>query len=486
MMVAALASQVALAAGGLCAAARLAAAQSKRVISAADATVLARRSTVGLIGGLLTVAVLPAAAVAFPHAAGHTWTVFAWVLAGVGVAAFAAAAPTLIASFRLRPNVEGPSGDLIADLGGWVPADLTPTRVACVLALVIVVAMGVAGVFTDDPYDGAFRGIADGMACLAGFAVLGHYADCGPPVNGTGIDRPRVTAVTYLNALESELATVGIPARRRARIIAEFTDHLEANPAAELGQPNELARQFADELGTRLARTAAFRAFAALAIAGVGLAAMFLAAGRWRGLSRYGTHQPVTTPTWTLPIMLFVALVAQVAFVAGTLALLRAWRLRHERVIGRADAVVLARRSAVGLLCGALTMAGLPAIALAFPHTAGHTWTVLAWVVAAVASIMLASVAPTVLGSARLRPASSGEPADTADLTADLGPWLPSGLTPTRCALLLAAAIVAVMSLQGVIADDPFDGIARGLLDAVACLAGFAVLGRYLGLRTGR
>jgi hypothetical protein len=287
--------------------------------------------------------------------------------------------------------------------------------------------------------------------------------------------------MTYLNALETELTQAGIPAGRRRRIVAEFADHLHEDPGAELGPPNELARQFADELGTRLARAAAFRAFAALAFAGVSLVAMFLAAGRWRGLSLYGTHRQVTTPAWTMPIMLLTALAAQVAFVAGTLALLRAWRLRHERVIGRADATVLARRSAVGLTAGAVTMVMLPGIALAFPHTVGHTWTVLAWVVAAAAVIGMASVAPTVLGSARLRPASSGEP---ADLTTDLGSWVPAQLTPTRCALLLATAIVAVLALQGVVAEDPYDGIARGLLDGAACLAGFTVLGRYLGLRT--
>jgi hypothetical protein len=179
--------------------------------------------------------------------------------------------------------------------------------------------------------------------------------------------------------------------------------------------------------------------------------------------------------------MLIAVLSAQVAFVAGTLALLRAWRLRHQRVIGRADAIVLVRRSAVGLAAGALTMMLLPAIALAFPQSTGPTWGLLAWVVAAVAVIGLASVAPTVASSARLRPASSGEP---ADLTTDLGSWLPVQLTPTRCALLLAAAIVLVLGLQGIVADDPYDGIARGLLDAVACLAGFTVLGRYLGLRS--
>jgi hypothetical protein len=43
---------------------------------------------------------------------------------------------------------------------------------------------------------------------------------------------------------------------------------------------------------------------------------------------------------------------------------------------------------------------------------------------------------------------------------------------------------VVVLSLQGVVVDDPYDGIARGLLDAAACMTGFIVLGRYLGLRT--
>jgi hypothetical protein len=60
--------------------------------------------------------------------------------------------------------------------------------------------------------------------------------------------------MNYVDSLEVELAAAGIPARRRARIVAEFSDHLHENPEAELGAPRDLARQFADELGTRLAR----------------------------------------------------------------------------------------------------------------------------------------------------------------------------------------------------------------------------------------
>ncbi len=36
----------------------------------------------------------------------------------------------------------------------------------------------------------------------------------------------------YLDAFESELTRAGIPARRRARILFEFADHLHEDPAA--------------------------------------------------------------------------------------------------------------------------------------------------------------------------------------------------------------------------------------------------------------
>ncbi len=122
--------------------------------------------------------------------------------------------------------------------------------------------------------------------------------------------------MTYLDALESELTATGIPARRRRRIVAEFADHLHEDPAAELGAPSELAKQFADELGTSRARAAAFRSFAALAFAGISLMGMFIAVGGNRGLTVYGTNRHVPTPSWATPIMLVAALAAQVALAA--------------------------------------------------------------------------------------------------------------------------------------------------------------------------
>jgi hypothetical protein len=48
---------------------------------------------------------------------------------------------------------------------------------------------------------------------------------------------------------------------------------------------------------------------------------------------------------------------------------------------------------------------------------------------------------------------------------------------------IIALGVAALIALAGVIQDDPYDGLLRGLLDAGACLIGFALLGTYLGLR---
>jgi hypothetical protein len=286
--------------------------------------------------------------------------------------------------------------------------------------------------------------------------------------------------MTYLETLESELTSAGIPRARRRRIVAEFADHLHDDPSAKLGAPRELARQFADELGTRLARTAAFRAFVALAFAGVALGAMFLAVGRIRGLTIYG-QQHTPTPAWAAPILTIAVLASQLALAAGGTALLRAWRLRNASVISAEDATILARRSALGLAGGAVALIALPVCALAFPHAAGSTWTLGAWLIAGVGIAALVSVLPTLLAGVRLRPDVTGHAGDLVD---DLGPWARPLLTPLRCALLTAAAIIFVLTVSGIVTSDPYDGALRGIADAVVCMIGFTLLGGYLGLRT--
>lgn len=288
--------------------------------------------------------------------------------------------------------------------------------------------------------------------------------------------------MTYLDTLDRELAAAAIPARRRRRIVSEFADHLHEDPAAELGAPRDLARQFADELGTRLARGAAFRAFGALAFAGIALAVMLLAVGRVRALTM-STQNHTPTPGWAAALLMLSFLGGQVALAAGGTALLRAWRLRDLPVINAREATVLARRSALGVLGGATALLALPTIALGFPAHVGSAWAIAASLLTAVGYLALATVMPSLLAGIRLRPELDGPAGDVVD---DLGPWAPASLTPVRFAWLVALAIVLVIGFVGLLTGDPYDGLARGVLDAAACMAGFLVLGRYLGLRTAR
>jgi hypothetical protein len=300
--------------------------------------------------------------------------------------------------------------------------------------------------------------------------------------------------MTYLDALESELATAGIPGRRRARIIAELTDHLAENAEAELGAPRDLARQFADELGTRLARVIAYRAFAVLGVAGALLVIVFFEWGRtWGGWVGYGSYRVSGyLPWWWVPMMVVWVVAAQVALASGVLALLRAWRLRNEPVISSADAAVLTRRAAVALVAGAITMLVLPlsdAVAGQWHWQWMVDWggwsvyTDAALFGGPVLILIMLAMLPSVATATRLRPAREGQ---AADLTVDLGE-LGLRVTPWRAAMALSAVIVVVLTLIGVRSDDPYDGFARGLADAIVCLGGFAILGRYLGLRvTGK
>ena len=79
-----------------------------------------------------------------------------------------------------------------------------------------------------------------------------------------------------LDELDRELGRVGIGGRRRARILAEAADHLAEGDPERFGDPREIAQTFADELATAGVTRSAFRAFAALAAAGLGFAAAWL------------------------------------------------------------------------------------------------------------------------------------------------------------------------------------------------------------------
>lgn len=285
----------------------------------------------------------------------------------------------------------------------------------------------------------------------------------------------------YLGELDAELARAGIHGARRKRIIAEFADHLRCDSDADLGDPVALAAQFADELGTSFARTAAFRAFLALALAGVLVAVRLVALLPLQAVT-FGTRDTVA--------LMIAAVAGQVALVAGGLGLLRALQLRGRGAIPRQEAAILARRAGVGLAAGAVTIVAFPITQSYQAHPGavaiGNHPTNLWWPLAsAFGLVALALAAPAVVRAARLRPQASGH---AGDLLADLGPLRPaaariSGGSVNRLALALGAGLAIVVALTGVAAGDPYDGILRGLLEGGAFLGAYAVLGRYLGIR---
>ena len=288
--------------------------------------------------------------------------------------------------------------------------------------------------------------------------------------------------MSYLDTLDNELALAGIPRRRRSRILTEFADHLDESPSAELGEPGLLAQQFADELGTRLARTSAYRAFALLALAGVLLAVLFFSGGRtWGGWVGYGYYRITAyLPGWWVPYMIVCFVTAQIALAAGSLAFLRAWRLRHQPVMTTADAVIINRRAALALVCGAFTMTLVPATHFVVGPTPSLAIRPAMTVAVCALIVALLAALPAVLAAGRLRPRREGK---AGDLVADLGTH-DARVTPWRVALALSLAILVVATLLGVRTDETYDGILRGVFDAGACMIGFIALGRYLGLRT--
>lgn len=302
-----------------------------------------------------------------------------------------------------------------------------------------------------------------------------------------------MTESAYLTRLSHALADAGIRGRHRARILTEFEDHLASDPGTNLGEPAQIAAQFADELGTDLARRAALRAFGALALAGVLFAVALVTAGRVHSFAIRGAGSAVgglasvvgrNHPSSLTLVAMGVCLIAvQVSAAAGVLGLLRTIRLRGQVVVTTQEAVMLVRQAGVALLSGTLALVALAMMALSLPQLSS-SWKVLAYVVTGVGLTSIASAAPAVSAALRLRPKLEGQAGDLID---DLDAVVPLKLavSPWQLAVLLALAIAVLLTGAGIVQSDPYDGAARGIADGLACLAGFALLGRYLGLRSG-
>ena len=265
--------------------------------------------------------------------------------------------------------------------------------------------------------------------------------------------------MTYLDTLSAELAAVGIRGRLRARIVAEARDHLAEGDEERFGDPADLARQFADGLALDRSRRAAFVAFGALAAAGAGFAAMWLAVA--------SGPQDIATGRWA-PLGVAVALgtivFPQVAFAAGVLALIRALRLRGAA----AEIALLLTRTRVAL--------GFGALALVSVGVYGIEFRLAAWVpaVAGVLLLPLGVAAGLTRGAAAVKSSVPGEAGDVFD-------DLPVRLT--RRYGLLCAVTAGVTALATLAAAPSHEGIRNAIAEGIFVAAGWLALGRRLGLR---
>ena len=275
----------------------------------------------------------------------------------------------------------------------------------------------------------------------------------------------------FLAELSRELEQVGIRGRLRRRILAESEDHLRSDPEAleRFGSPAALANTFAAELGARASRRAAVGAFAALAFAGAVFAVSFLSG------AFAGQPAPDTWPVLAQLALPVLIVAPQVSFVAGSLALVRVLR-RREPVLPSSELTVICRRTGVALISGLVTMSVLALIAFELSADVAAWWVALTLIGTALATPLLLLAALPTSSAARLHPRVAGSAGDLFD---DLGfrtdPWRFAGLLATGLGLLVFLAAAR----QG----DPFEGALNGAAEALACLSGFAVFGRYLGLR---
>lgn len=285
----------------------------------------------------------------------------------------------------------------------------------------------------------------------------------------------------WLDQLAAELSVRGVNGRERSRILLELCDHIACEPGCEdrLGDPRELAGDFADQLATDTARRAAYQVFVALTTAAVALVASQLAiqrAGGYPGLAN-GVSMALFAPA-----VLGMFIGSQIALVAGTLAALRAVRRRRARCLPAAELALIRRRARVALGGGFATVAGVALYAVNFASVMPASWLVLTGSLAAVSA---AALFAALRGVARAGTVISGAAGDAGDVYDDLPVlrrrWLRR--RPWRLGAIASLAVAVLMAaFEGHAEHSLAEGLQRGLFEGLTAAVGFALLGRAIGV----
>jgi hypothetical protein len=287
--------------------------------------------------------------------------------------------------------------------------------------------------------------------------------------------------MSWLDELAGELRARAVPARERDRILLELRDHLACEPGCEhrLGDPRALAVTFADELATDRARRSAFVTFAALAGAAVVLIVSLITLGRF---ARYPGYSNGLSTLLFFPALLGMLVAPQIALVSGSLAALRAVRRRRAPALPAAEIALIHRRARVALGAGLAAMAGLELYVVDFSLRLPAWWLALVGGLAAVAGVTLLATSSRLV---RAQAIVSGAVGPAGDIYHDL-PMLNWRWLRSRPWLLGALASLAVGLALGAFEahaeHSVLEGVQRGMFEGLAAAAGFALLGRAIGV----
>jgi hypothetical protein len=267
--------------------------------------------------------------------------------------------------------------------------------------------------------------------------------------------------MSFGRSLRDELDRVGIRGALARRIEAELADHHRCDPAAPLGDPRELAEQFAADLRVSLTRRAFRHGFAALSLTAVLLVAVVLVYGatdQWTHLDLFGARGAVVAGSGVA-----IVIGAQVAFVAGMLSLVPV-------VLGRSDPaslLLVQRRLGVAFASVSVVIAG------ELVSTIAQRPLLAAWLFAFSTAAALAPL-PLLAPAAR-----------TLRVAGGLTPGVPArSALPAPLLAGVAVAAVVAMTLGSAVAERSFaEGLTRGVIEAVAIGTCFLLLARRLGLR---
>jgi hypothetical protein len=276
----------------------------------------------------------------------------------------------------------------------------------------------------------------------------------------------------FIARLEDELATRRVRRGVRRRILLEYADHIACEPESEqrLGDPAQLAGEFAAQLAADDARAVARNTFASLALAAFALVIgqlTIVPAGGYPGNGRAGS----TALAWTAILMTLVA--PQVALVAGSLGALRAFRRRHSLLLPDAEVALIHRRCAIGGAAGLVTCAALLLYVAAFTQQLAGWWLA---VQAGTSLIAAGALIITGAQARRVRRTVASVPGPSGGIADDV-PIVGFVLERPRAAAVAATLIAgAVGTVLGAIAERSLiEGLERGFFESLVVGVSLAV-----------